>query len=135
MSIHPGSSIGLWAHEWKKHGSCGSSSPLLKDQKAYFETTVNTLENLKLLNWLEDENIFPTKMSDSASYPIRDIHRAIEKHTGTKTYLDCKRIQGVSEPLLSGVFVCLDPETLKLTDCVRTDYRRCGSRNVKFISN
>lgn len=134
MSIHGDDSrVGLWAHEWKKHGSCGSSSPLLQNQKSYFETSVSAREHLPILEWLEDANIFPRPMSQKAVYSIRDVHRAIESHTGTQVNLDCKRLPNVPEPLLSGVYVCMDPKTLKPTNCGGRD-RRCGFRNLIFMS-
>ena len=135
MSIHgDDTSSRLWAHEWKKHGSCGSSSPLLKDQTAYFETSVGALEKMPLLEWLEDANIFPRPSSQKTSYSVRDVHRAIESRTGKKVTLDCKRLPNDPEPLFSGVYICMHPQTLKLTDCTGRD-RRCGNRTLRFISN
>lgn len=135
MSIHGDDvSSRLWSHEWRKHGSCGLSSPALKDQKEYFEKTVATMEKLPLLNWLEEANIFPRPLGENTLYSLRDVHRAIESKTGTKTYFDCKRLPNERIPLLSGIFICLDPQTLKLTDCKKDDYRRCGGRDVKFVT-
>lgn len=136
MSIHGDDvSSRLWSHEWRKHGSCGLSSPALRDQKDYFEKTVGALENMPLLDWLKQANIVPRPLNENTLYSLTNVHSAIESKTGTKVYIDCTRLQNERIPLLSGVFICMDPRTLKLVDCQRTDYRRCGGRDVKFVTN
>lgn len=127
----------FWAHEWKKHGSCGSSSPLLSNQTEYFTKSIELYERLPLLTWLADAQIKPLPVSMGVSYAIKDIHSAIESKTKSRVYLDCKRLpRGISpEPILTGVNICLHGETLELIDCSKDDKAQCGNGRIKFVSN
>ena len=127
----------FWAHEWKKHGSCGSSSPHLTNQTEYFAKSIELYERLPLMKWLEDAQIKPLPASKGVSYAIKDIHTAIESHIKSRIALDCKRLPRCisQEPILTGIVVCLDGENLEPVDCSKDDKAQCGNGKVKFLSN
>lgn len=127
----------FWAHEWRKHGSCGSSSPLLTNQTDYFTKSIEAYEKLPLTQWLSEASIKPTSATSDITYAIKDIHSAIESHTNARVYLECKRLpRSIStEPVLTGVHICMHSETLKPIDCSKDDKPQCGNARVRFIAS
>lgn len=106
--------------------------------KSYFSETLKMYDSLPLLQWLKEEKIVPLPSSHRTSYPIKDIHSAIEKHTGgRRVFLECKRISrnDSPDPILTEIRVCYRPQDLEFTDCQSRDDGDCGSRNIRFLSS
>ena len=100
----------------------------LKGEFNYFKWTLDTFENIPVKSWLKSHGVYPSE----ENYNLATIRSAIEGKTKSKVYFSCKRNN--SNAILSGVTFCFDPESLKFTDCLKPDDRRCGS-TVKFISS
>lgn len=134
-----GSDQTFWRHEWSKHGTCAAaSSPEMAGLKSYFLQTLQLYDSVPLLQWLKQEKIVPLPAHDRNSYPIKDIHAAIEKHTGgRRVFLECKRISrnDSPDPILTEIRVCFRPQDLEFTDCLSRDDSECGTKNIRFISN
>ncbi len=109
----------FWEHEWEKHGTCALS--IIKDEHAYFETTLGLHDKFDFTAILAKNGIVP---SDSKSYSIDEIQDAIASELKYKPLVTCEA-QGQKQ-FISEMQICLD-KNLELLDCF--DPKMSNSRN------
>lgn len=125
-----GNDESFWRHEWNKHGTCASaSSPELKGLSNYFKETLRIYDKAHIKDWLKADGIVPVPESARRFYSITAMHDSIEKHTKKRVYLECKRLpRKISPyPILTGVQLCLNPQSLEFIDCQSKDDIDCGT--------
>jgi len=121
----------FWRHEWTKHGTCATSSPLLKGQFEYFSKALQVFNSFPLKSWLSKGGIIA---SNDRFYSIHHIHEAIEFKLKSRVRLECALIPH-SLPLLTEIQICLDKNSLHAIDCPHKDDHQCGRKDVIFPSN
>ena len=99
--------------------------------------TLSVYDRTPIKQWLQEADIMPMPANSRRYYPIAQLHEAIERHTGKRIFLDCKRLpRKISPvPILTGVHVCLQPTTLQLTDCGSRDDIDCGTGSLMFLTS
>lgn len=113
----------FWAHEWKRHGSCGKSVPEIENQLKYFQTTLKLFKSLNLAKALSDANIVP---SSESTVQYSDFVKALKKHTNDRLpKVNCKRLTSRRNetPIITSIDICYDKK-LKPIDCEPT-FNRC----------
>ena len=133
-----GTDESFWRHEWNKHGTCAfASSPTLKGPSNYFNMTLQIYDRAPIQEWLAQAGIVPVPAANRRFYPISQLHEAIERHIGSRVFLDCKRLpRKISPvPILTGVHLCLRPESLQFVDCQTKDDIDCGTGSLMFLSS
>jgi ribonuclease T2 len=126
-----GNDESFWRHEWTKHGTCATSSPLLSGQFEYFDKVLQIYDLFPLKSWLSKRGIFA---SNDRLYSVTEIHYAIEYELKNRIRLECALIPD-SAPVLTEIHICLDKVSLKPIDCPQTDDRQCGRRTLLFPSH
>lgn len=117
----------FWEHEWNKHGTCistleptcyeGGYKPT-QEVVDYFARTVDLFMGLPTYKWLSDAGIEP---SDSATYDLEDVQRALEDKHGAEVTLGCKGKNlnevwyhyNVRGSVQTGEFVAAEPDGTK----------------------
>ncbi|XP_022985160.1 ribonuclease 2-like [Cucurbita maxima] len=107
----------FWAHQYEKHGTCGS--PVILHQYDYFFTTLALFFNYNVTEALEEADIIA---SDTKKYGIEDVFRAVRSAFKANPKITCGK-KGIIKELR----LCFDKE-FQLIDCDAT--KSCP----KFVS-
>lgn len=132
-----GSDEGFWRHEWRKHGTCAATSPSLKGQTNYFVESLALFDKARVKEWLKEARISPQLDTSSKLYSLQALHTAIESKIGHKVRFECRRLPRriAREPILSGLYICYDPNTLAYIDCPQPDDTDCGTGNLMYLTS
>ncbi|XP_003746238.1 ribonuclease Phyb [Galendromus occidentalis] len=118
----------FWAHEWKKHGTCGLGSPNLAGIFNYFNTTLTLHDRFDLRESLRKNGI---TASSKTPYEINKIRKALARDVQGNVQLICDKAEGYSNPILTEVRLCLT-ENLEVLDCPFKK-ERCGKDLIFFL--
>ncbi|XP_022667604.1 ribonuclease Oy-like isoform X1 [Varroa destructor] len=118
----------FWAHEWKKHGTCGVSVPGLTGFLSFFNTTLALYERFNLTQFLENDDILP---SAATSYAVADVQHALKNDLYSKVDLVCDQANSFEYPVLTEVHLCLNLD-LQPIDCPYKK-ERCGKDRMFLL--
>lgn len=128
-NVLSGNDESFWNYEWSKHGTCAkAAAPKLATQSSYFQNIVQLVKSHPIDQYLAKGGVKP----GSGTYEKIKIHRAIEGAIGKRVYIDCEKTNGA--PVLSQLYICLDPKTLKPVDCRKSDNWDCGKQDGDKIA-
>ncbi|RWS24256.1 extracellular ribonuclease LE-like protein [Leptotrombidium deliense] len=122
----------FWTHEWKKHGTCASSTPQLNGQQKYFSTALQLFKNLQLQRIFSDAKIAAGQLGSNSEYNLDIVKQVIKSKIGKKVQFVCRIEDSISKtPFLSEIYVCYDAKTMNVIDC--PDYDKCRGRKAHFL--
>ncbi|XP_011653385.1 ribonuclease 2 [Cucumis sativus] len=99
----------FWAHQYEKHGTCGS--PVILQEYDYFLTTLTLFYKYNVTEALENAEIVA---SDTKKYPIQDVLNAVHSAFKVNPKLAC-----VKKGIIKEIYLCFDKQ-FKLRDCDAT---------------
>lgn len=69
----------LWNHEWTKHGTCAASSPILRGEHNYFQSSLNLRKKYPVTEIFTNNHIYP---SASRAYNASAMFAAFHRFPG-----------------------------------------------------
>ncbi|XP_060529972.1 ribonuclease Oy [Cylas formicarius] len=102
----------LWAHEWKKHGTCSVTLPQLDSVANYFASGLKFTKLYDLSRILANSGIVPNNVAYSVDAIYNVVKSALKVNPTVQCVVDAKS----KESFLSEIRICLN-KTLDLTDC------------------
>eukprot|EP01103_Thecamoeba_quadrilineata_P008249 TRINITY_DN18015_c0_g1_i1.p1 TRINITY_DN18015_c0_g1~~TRINITY_DN18015_c0_g1_i1.p1 ORF type:complete len:228 (-),score=37.03 TRINITY_DN18015_c0_g1_i1:210-893(-) len=119
----------FWAHEWTKHGTC--SLEVLRDEFAYFNTTLNLQAQVDTLGILTKAGFIP---SEETKYKLKDIEDALTQALGIPPIIDCTTKK--NKVLLFSLAYCVS-KGLQIYQCdpaIQSDNRaHCKDEEVYIL--
>ena len=104
-------------HEWEKHGTCALGLPEIRDQKDYFNVSLNLHRKFDFGPILRAKKFVP---DDTNLYSLEKISEAIFEHLRVKPMLVCYFVKESNVQYLSQMQVCLSKE-YSVIDCDPAD--------------
>lgn len=114
-----------WIHQWKKHGTCASSSRM-RGQLNYFKTALELHDQLEMNQWMSRENI-----TYGQSHQFDKVKNAIENGFGKRARYSCSKPASSTFPILSEVRFCYEPQNLTRIDCPTQRRHTCQHNSNK----
>ncbi|XP_019766589.1 ribonuclease Oy [Dendroctonus ponderosae] len=106
----------FWAHEWKKHGTCASSLPLLDSVTNYFQTGLKLNRQYELADILAKGGVSPS----STGYDVAQFYNALKSGLGKEPIIHCVQDKKTNSSYISEIRICFN-KTLEMIDCNPTN--------------
>ncbi|XP_050425397.1 uncharacterized protein LOC126836223 isoform X1 [Adelges cooleyi] len=103
----------LWRHEWKKHGTCAMSIPVLDSEFKYFKQGLDWNKQYPLNDILSQGSIKP-----NGTYPMIQFWQTLKNGLGKRPFIDCFTDKTTKITYIDEVRLCFD-KSLSLIDCDR----------------
>lgn len=127
-SLFSRDNTGFWSHEWLKHGTCAKNAPNLRGELSYFNSTLNLLKSMPIMETLKAASIVPSMTKVYQANDVQNVLRQV--HKASRVQIDCDLEHDSRIPVLTGINFCFDT-SMNPIDCSPSK-SRC-SREVRFL--